>query len=364
MKILHVLYSGLGGHGSVFFSMVNADRKHKYDYEAVFNGIEEIRNEYIERCTALNIPYTFIKKRPGKHFVFFYRLFKAIRKADPEIIFLHGSIAVPVAFAAKLLSSKRSKIIVRETQAMHMKTGPEKAALKLSMLLADKIVFLSNQYQQDVKQNIGWLYRHNKIMVIPNGIDLSLFCPGLSKQHNKELTLGMQSRLVAIKDHITLFAAIGLLKNKYPAVNVKLFIAGDGEYRNVLEQAVDELHLRGTIIFTGTLDEKKLPTFLQSLDIYIHASLGETMSTAIMQAMACGLPIIASDVAGINNMVENEVNGLLVPAKNEIKLAAVLEELISNLTKREQLAEGALIFAKNNFSNLIMFERYNQAFLS
>ena len=83
-----------------------------------------------------------------------------------------------------------------------------------------------------------------------------------------------------------------------------------------------------------------------------------------MQAMACGLPIIASDVAGINNMVENEVNGLLVPAKNEIKLAAVLEELISNLTKREQLAEGALIFAKNNFSNLIMFERYNQAFLS
>ena len=362
MKVLHVLYSGLGGHGSVFFSMVNADRKHKYEYEAVFNGIEEIRNEYTERCTALNIPYTFIKKQPGKHFVFFYRLFKAIRKADPEIIFLHGSIAVPVAFAAKLLSSKRCKIIVRETQAMHMKTGAEKAALKLSMLLADKIVFLSSQYQQDVKQNLGWLYRHNKIMVIPNGIDLSLFCPGLSKQHNKELTLGMASRLVAIKDHITLFAAIGLLKNKYPVVNVKLFIAGDGEYRNVLEQAVDELHLRGTIIFTGTLDEKKLPAFLQSLDIYIHASLGETMSTAIMQAMACGLPIIASDVDGINNMIQSGYTGILVTVNDKLQMADAIYTLAHNADLQNIFSANALQYSSKHFSNDIMFEKYKILF--
>ncbi|MBK8495622.1 MAG: glycosyltransferase family 4 protein [Chitinophagaceae bacterium] len=56
--------------------------------------------------------------------------------------------------------------------------------------------------------------------------------------------------------------------------------------------------------------------FLQSLDIYVHASLGETMSTAIMQAMACKLPIVASDVNGINNMIIHGKTGILVPTHN------------------------------------------------
>lgn len=56
MKILHVLYSGLGGHGNVFFSMVDADRNGEFSFEALFNGVEEVKAEYIERCTSKNIP--------------------------------------------------------------------------------------------------------------------------------------------------------------------------------------------------------------------------------------------------------------------------------------------------------------------
>ena len=63
-------------------------------------------------------------------------------------------------------------------------------------------------------------------------------------------------------------------------------------------------------------------------------------------------------------MIENNVNGLLVPAKDEIKMASVLEELVINIEKRERLANAALLFARDNFSNLTMFERYKQAFLS
>jgi len=362
MKVLHVLYSGLGGHGSVFFSMVNADLDRFFKYEAVFNGIEDIREEYVQRCTAKNIPYTFIKKQPGKHLIFFFRLFQAMRKAKPDIIFLHGSMAVSSAFAASFFFGKQ-KIFIRETQALHLKTGLEKMTFKMGMLLADRVVFLSHEYQQEVKKNLGAFYRPKKISVIPNGIDLSFFFPQLNKTQSDNVVLGMQSRLVAIKDHITLFNALAIIKNKLPNRYFQLFIAGDGDYRLYLEQMVDKSGLRKYITFLGVLNEDKLPQFLQSLDIYIHASFGETMSTAIMQAMACGLPIIASDVDGINNMVEHKQTGILVPVKNEQAMADAIIELSENTVLQKQLSQQALLYARDHFSNRRMFERYKSIFL-
>ena len=71
MKVLHILYSGLGGHGNVFFNMVQADEQQEYTFKVIFNGIEDIRQEYINRCQKLHIPFSFVKKKPGKHLVFF-----------------------------------------------------------------------------------------------------------------------------------------------------------------------------------------------------------------------------------------------------------------------------------------------------
>ena len=65
MKILHVLYSGLGGHGNIFFSMVSADTQNEFQYEALFYGIEEVREEFIEACAKNNIPWYFAKKKVG-----------------------------------------------------------------------------------------------------------------------------------------------------------------------------------------------------------------------------------------------------------------------------------------------------------
>ena len=100
MKILHLLYSGLGGHGNVFFSLLLADKKKEFNYEAVFNGVEDIRQEYVERCKEMHIPYAFIKKQPGKHFSFYYKLFKAIKKVKPEVIFALLPDKKPAAKAA------------------------------------------------------------------------------------------------------------------------------------------------------------------------------------------------------------------------------------------------------------------------
>ena len=361
MKILHVLYSGLGGHGNVFFSLVSADEKKEFEYEALFNGIEDVRQDYIDTCTKLNVPWIFVKKKQGSHFDFFMKMVRAIMKSKAEIIFLHGSIHSAAARTASFFMAGKQKIIVRETQSNQLKSKRENLAMKIAMKLADKIVFLSEEYNQEVKELMPAAYRSKKVSIIPNGLDLSLYTPGI-KKNSGCLLLGMQSRIVAIKDHETLLRAVAQLKKNRSELSFRLIIAGDGEHKKFLEDLQQELGLQQEVQFTGMLNEKELIHFLQSINIYIHATLGETMSTAVMQAMACGLPLIASDVKGINNMVQDRITGLLVPAKDIYKMAAVIEELISDEQLQNKLSQNALKYAQENFSNHRMNEGYKSIF--
>ena len=88
------------------------------------------------------------------------------------------------------------------------------------------------------------------------------------------------------------------------------------------------------------------------------------MSTAIMQVMACGLPIIASDVMGVNNMIDNGVNGILAPVNDAPTLAHTIQHILENATLRQKLAENAYQFATTHYSNKRMFESYQHIFES
>lgn len=351
----------MGGHGNVFFSMVNADTTGTFEYEALFNGIEDIRTEYIERCSRQGIPWNFVKKKPGLDIGFYRNLVAAIKKSDADIIFLHGSTQVLWAKLAMVSGKHKRLLIVRETQANLLKTTQDWVWLKAAMLLADKIVFLSEAYKQEIKKKLPYLYKESKIELIPNGIDLEKFKP-VFKMSKEKIVLGMQSRLVKIKDHITLLQAFALVTGQNSNTEYRLKIAGDGEYRTTLEEYAEKLNIAQKVEFTGMLNEDDLVDFIQSLDIYIHASLGETMSTAIMQAMACGLPIIASDVDGINNMIQENVTGLLVPVKNREKLAAAIDKIVSDNSFADKLSKNALNFAAANYSNLTMYNCYGKIF--
>ena len=124
------------------------------------------------------------------------------------------------------------------------------------------------------------------------------------------------------------------------------------------------LEIEEHVFFVGILNETQLVDFINSLDIYIHASFGETMSTAIMQAMACKKTIIASDVPGINNMIIQNKTGILVPVKEPDAIVNAVINLINNRELSHLLAENAFTFAKENYSGSIMFNRYKKIFTS
>ena len=172
----------------------------------------------------------------------------------------------------------------------------------------------------------------------------------------------MQSRIVPIKDHKTLIKAFALISKKYPSYKLNLQIAGDGESIEELKDLVSEYNLESSISFLGMIPESLLPRFLNNLSIYVHASFGETMSTAIMQAMACGKAIIASDVPGINNMIKNNETGILVPLLNIKMMADAISKLIEDKIFKENLEIASQLYAKRYFSNKMMFQKYSNLF--
>lgn len=363
MKVLHILYSGLGGHGNVFFSMVDADKQKEFEYEALFFGIEDVREGYVKKAVDRNIPWFFVKKKPGIDLASYKKIVGIIKHSGPDVVFIHTSAYIFPAKWAAFFSRKKIKVVVRETQPNHLKTKFEWIGLRFALLAATKVVFLSTEYRDAIKQKLSFFFSDRRTAVIPNGIDLSLFKPAEKTKTGDTILLGMQSRLSGTKDHSTLLDAFGrIIKENTTGKKIKLLIAGDGDCRAALENQAQHLGITNEVSFLGMLEEKELPAFINSLDIYIHATLGETMSTAIMQVMACRLPVIASDVLGVNNMVKHGNNGLLVPAKDADALTAAVHDLITNTAKAQQLAASGYDFAVNNYSNELMLQRYKKVF--
>lgn len=355
--IKHIAYAGLGGHANLFFVMQNASKQAAKN-SVVFYGIEPIADAYKEKCEQEKIDYTYVHKRQGLDIKYYINIYKAIANSDAQIIFLHNSGLILPAFFARIFKDK--KIIVRETHANHLKTKADWVFLVMAFWLANRTVILSKAYLQELKDKLGWLIRPKKARIIPNGLDIDYFKADAAKVDSNFITIGMQSRLVPIKDHIALVKAIGILAPKYP--NIKLVIAGDGTTRKSIEELVQTLQLESHIELTGMLNATQLLEMLQSLDIYVHSTLGETMSNAIMQAQSVGLPVIATNVKGVNNVIEHDKNGFLFELHDEQTLAEQIDLLIRNIDKRNALANASRIYAEEKLSDKVMMQSYLNLF--
>jgi glycosyltransferase involved in cell wall biosynthesis len=142
--------------------------------------------------------------------------------------------------------------------------------------------------------------------------------------------------------------------------NAKLVICGDGETRPGLERLRDELELRDHVIFTGfRLD---VETVYAALDLYVHSSLSEGSSNAILEAMQCGLAVVATAVGGTAESVSEGVTGLLAPAGDTGRMAAAMVRLLRDDRLRRSMGERARTRAEQHFSVPRMVREYEQLY--
>lgn len=350
--VIHVLYSGLGGHSAVLFSLLEAGFMRTARHSIVFAGVEPPPFEYVRRCEDLQVSWDYFSKLSGKQNLRFLWGFKRkIAALNPDVLFLHGLSAIPAVALLKIFTLKKQPyVLLRETQANDLKSRREWITLAIAHRFADRIVHLTEDAAEGAALRLWRVASPEKVAIVPNGLDTSFYIPAPAERKVDEcFHIGMQSRLQPNKDHPTLIRAFALLREQHPDKQFHLHIAGEGSTYKAIEELIKKYHLVHHTTLHGMLGRDALRDFLHKLDIYVHATHGETMSTAIMQALSCGLPVIASDVSGVNNMVRPEA-GLLYRPGDVADLAKKLEGLIRDPMAAETWRKLARNYAVKNYA--------------
>jgi glycosyltransferase involved in cell wall biosynthesis len=270
-----------------------------------------------------------------------FELADFVRRNDIEIIHGHLARDYPLAaFAARL--AKKPFVLTRHV------LFPLKRLQKLILKKVGGIIAPSNAIADSLeKQN---LFSTDKITIIRYGINLEHFSQ-LEKTLNEIFIVGTIGHLAPIKGHdIFVRAAEIVLKTQK---NIRFIIVGEdkshsGENRRELEDLITRLDLKSKIELAGWTDDVR--PFLQKFDLFVSAARAEAFGLVMVEAMAYGLPVIATGSEGALEIIEDGASGVLVPNEDAEIMAEKILELFDNKEKRELLIRNARQRVEEHFS--------------
>lgn len=356
IKVLNVLTdTNIGGAGRLLVHYLrNFDRSRFEVYVALPEGsllIPEVEK----------VGYNVITTKYGKDKTFeagaVKELCGIIRELKPHIVHSHASLSARVA---SLLCGTKSRMYTRHC-AYDLPESAKRFPKKLitgavNNTLSTAIVAVADAAAENLTDT-GVDPR--KITVIQNGVER---LPVLPEKEKKELraslniaetdtVLIINARLTAVKGHDYLLRAFkGISEAKE---DVKLIVLGTGEEEARLKALAKELDISDKVIFTGFVSD--VAPYINISNINVNFSWGtETSSLAISEAMTLGVPTVASDFGGNPGMIEEGVNGILVPNKDEIALRDALIGLINDPERLKKLGAGARELYEKRFTSAVM----------
>ncbi len=218
---------------------------------------------------------------------------------------------------------------------------------------ADALVAVSNGLRSYARETAPDL----PIEVIPNAIELSVFTPPRQRHHDGPVRLLFVGRFTAFKNVETLLEAANCLKER-GVDNFELQLVGDGERRANLERLTAEKGLTRHVRFLGWVDRQAIVERYRQADLFVTATTWEGMPNTVLEGMACGLPVVASRASGLDQLVQEEVNGYLVDLNNPATLADRLAELIDNPYERRRMGKESRRIAEQEFAWEYITEQY------
>lgn len=200
----------------------------------------------------------------------------------------------------------------------------------------DHLIAVSNSLKESILElNIN---HRSAISVVHNMVGEEFYYNPTYKNDNT-LTFISTGRLVYGKGFDLLINALSQIQEKLPK-KWRLYIVGGGELKNELQQQINQVRLEQHIHLLGQKNKEEIVQLLQQSDIFILPSRGENFSVAVLEALACGLPVISSICGGIRECIDIH-NGLLFPVENTVALANAIMEMVQNLNQynREAIAQ-------------------------
>lgn len=279
-----------------------------------------------------------------------WKVARIVNRNNIQIVHAHTSHTHTTACLARLLGAK-AKIVVSRRVDFRPKGG---IINRWKYAAPDCIVAISNRIAQVLREFMG---SDSRITVVHSAIDAKrLEADPLPRSElgvaEGAPLLGNVAALVGHKDHATLIAAMPAVLEKLP--DLRLVIAGEGDLRPAIEKQIQELGLEQSVTLLGHRDD--VPRLLRALDAFVLSSKYEGLGTSILDAMACRVPVVATDGGGIPEMVHHEKTGLLAPAQNPEALARAIVRLFREPALTAAMTENAKALVHDSFDVDTMVE--------
>ncbi len=206
------------------------------------------------------------------------------------------------------------------------------------------------------------------IEVVPNGVDIDKFKSQISnlKSQNlkRELNLKSDDKIIITTSRLVEKNAVGDIIEalQYLPANIKLLILGAGPEEQNLKLKIKNLKLRDRVLFLGYISHKELPKYLGISDVFVRPSLSEGLGSSFLEAMAAGIPVIATPVGGIPDFLKNGETGLFCEVNNPKSIAEKVKILLENNDLREKIIKNAKEMVLRDYDWDLIVEKMKNIF--
>lgn len=272
-----------------------------------------------------------------KYLGFLSQVKKVIKDFQPDITHCHYASSYGLLGALSGFTPLIISVWGTDVFQFPGKSFLHRSILKYSLSKADIILSTSPVMASETSK-----YINKKIEITPFGVDLNKFVPKkkIYDHENSKIVIGTVKTLDHFYGIDTLIKAFSIVAKKHSYLNLELLIVGGGPQYDSLLNLCEILNISNRVTFTGQVSINAVPKYLNMLDIYVALSNSESFGVAIIEASACELPVIVSNVGGLPSVVDDGATGLIVPPNDPCSAAVAIDKLICNEELRTQLGKA------------------------
>jgi len=369
VRILHVTATTTGGIGLLLLYLAKHLDKKKFDVTVAFGPGYMLDEEFFKEGISVYTISISRKIAPFSIVKGFLQIYRLIKEKRFDIVHSHTSVGGLIGRIAGKLAGV--PVVIWSIHGFASHEGQNRFKKYFFLLIeklldkfTDHYVAVSEALKKEGIQNR--ILTSNKITVIHNGIELRNYNKNFNViQKKKELGIEMSRTIIgtvtrfepqkAIHDFLV---SVSYVKKTYP--DIKVVIAGDGPLRREIEKLINDLKLNDNITLLGWRND--VPEILAVLDIFCQSSLWEGCPMVLLEAMAVGKPIIATDVGGVKEIVEDDNTGILVPPADPKAMGDAIVKLINNKEKAIKMGMNGRKRAESFFNMDFMLTKYERLY--
>lgn len=363
--VLHVVFRfDIGGLENGVVNLINHMPADRYRHSVL--SLTEI-SDFRKRINRTDVEFIALNKAPGHGFWIYPQLFSLFQRLRPSIVHSRNLAALEVVVPA-LLAGIPVRIHGEHGRDMVDLDGSKKKYQWLRRIYRPFVthyIALSQDLEQYLKNQVK--VDKNKISQIYNGVDADRFYPIFHQrefiqdcpfQDSDLWLIGTVGRMQGVKDQITLVKAFIEVLTFFPDLRrkLRLIMIGEGPLREKSQQLLDSAGLNELAWLPGQRND--IPEIMRGLNCFVLPSLGEGISNTILEAMASGLPVIATDVGGNSELVAAGSTGVLVSADNPTEMAYAIANYALNPSAAQFAGRAGRSLVEERFSLVAMTRNY------